>query len=139
MLPGRTAQLLQAKDYYAVVAGQTSGSYGPWEAGEHVLAFRVQPDETNSDRKDWKFEACRVGEGRENSFTATVPWMADQRAWSSSSSMVGRKQKAFDPDEPLPLLTVRRCEVIEKAGGYTVKRPDAKEQAEGFLLWMEAK
>ena len=139
-LPGKTIELSDPKDYYAVVSKRTSGSSRSWEAGEFVLVFRIEPDDSDPDRRNWKFSTRRVGEGSKGSTTLTVPWMNDERAWSASSSMVGSKQKVYEPDQPLPLLTVRRAKITETvSGGYSAISADAREYSDGFMLWIHPK
>lgn len=140
VLPGRTGELVHDPEkYYAAISRHSSGTSTTWEPGEYVLVFRVRPFEVDDDeRTHWSFESRRIGEGSYGMFKTTVPWMDDTRAWSSSSSMVSQKQKSFEIDKPLPLLTVRRNTVTETPGGFSAQSPPIIEDADGFALWISA-
>ncbi|NOZ39608.1 MAG: hypothetical protein GXP24_05210 [Planctomycetes bacterium] len=130
------SQFPTQSDYLAEVAANSSGSYGDWKPGEFLLSFRIDPDVKDTTQKTWAFKVTRVGEGRKNTFTSTVPWMADKRLWSSHSGMVGNKQKSFEADEPLVLHEVRRA-ILQVGIGSSYSVKSSQGAADGFLLYIE--
>ncbi|MEO1498589.1 MAG: hypothetical protein AAFV43_15705 [Planctomycetota bacterium] len=138
-LPRRTPELIEAKDYYAAVRSSGSGSSRKIDPGEHLLSFRVARADSQGDLSDWTFATRMPGRGALGSVTTTVPWMADERAWSTSTSMVNRSQKSFAADQPLPLLSVRR-DVVEElpSGGWSATSPKQSQASDGFAWWIES-
>jgi hypothetical protein len=139
-IPARNIALSPTENLQQV-AQSTSGGTSTWESGEFLLTFRVRPAEDYPSGHEWTFESSRTGVGPDSSTsstTLTIPWMADERLWSSSGSMVNREQKSWNVDEPLRLLTVKRAIVKEgKRGGYTVTPRNEFEEADGFMLWIQ--
>lgn len=124
-------------DYLKKVAANSSGSTSSWDSGEFLISFWVHPSDKDSGGDDWTFETRRVGEGGKGSFTTTIPWMAERRLWSGSSSNVSREQRSYDPDKPLELLEVRRGVLKESDDGKSWSVTTEDGETEGFKLWIE--